>query len=189
MTEAQDQDQVTIDQLMPPEQIRLLQILTGSFMSGIFIFTLVVLFLFLNSATPEPGPEELRNPGSDTELLHTLSMAHAAVLLSGWTAGGLLYRRRTSRKALLSDSSTIRDASILRLAFLAGPGFFGCVIFMLAGLEREVDDSPLLWLNLLSPVASITFMALTFPTKKNLESLPALSPEGTGSPWANRAQH
>ena len=187
MNEAQDP--ITIDQLMPPEQIRLLQILTGSFISGIFIFTLVVLFLFLNSATPEPGPEELRNPGSDTELLHTLSMAHAAVVLCCWTAGTLLYRRFTSRKALLSGSNTIYEASIMRLGFLEGPGLFGCVIFMLAGMDREIDDSPLLWLNLLSPVASITFMALTFPTKKNLESLPALSPEGTGSPWANRAEH
>ena len=187
MTEAQDQ--VTIDQLMSPEQIRLLQIITGAFMSGIFIFTLVVLFLFLNSATPEPGSEELRNPGGDTELLHTLSLAHAAVVLCCWPAGTLLYRRFTSRKALLSGSNTIYEASIMRLGFLEGPGLFGCVIFMLAGMGREVDDSPLLWLNLLSPVASITFMALTFPTKKNLESLPALSPEGTGSPWANRAEH
>ena len=187
MNEAQDP--ITIDQLMPPEQIRLLQILTGSFISGIFIFTLVVLFLFLNSATPEPGPEELLHPGSDTELLHTLSMAHAAVVLCCWTAGTLLYRRFTSRKALLSGSNTIYEASIMRLGFLEGPGLFGCVIFMLAGMDREIDDSPLLWLNLLSPVASITFMALTFPTKKNLESLPALSPEGTGSPWANRAEH
>ena len=186
MSEAQGQ--ITIDQLMSPGDIRSLQILTGAFISGLFLYTLVALVLFLNSATPEPGPEELQHPGGHLKYLQTLSMAHAAVLLSGWTAGGLLYRRRTSRKALLSGSSTIRDASILRLAFLAGPGFFGCVIFMIT-TTREINDFPLLWLNLLSPVASITFMALTFPTKKNLESLPALSPEGTGSPWANRAQH
>ena len=46
MNEAQDP--VTIDQLMSPEDIRGLQILTGSFMSGIFIFTLVVLSFFFN---------------------------------------------------------------------------------------------------------------------------------------------
>jgi len=184
----ESQDQITIDQLMPPEQIRLLQILTGAFMSGIFIYTLVVLFLFLNSATPEPGAEELRNPGDDTEFPHTLSMAHAAVVLCCWTAGTLLYRRFTSRKALLSGSSTIYEAFILRLAFIEGPGLFGCVIFQLAAMGREIDDSPLLWLNLLSPVASITFMALTFPTKKNLERLPALAAAGTGNPWADRAE-
>ena len=187
MNEAQDP--ITIDELMSPEDIRGLQILTGSFMSGIFIFTLVVLSFFFTSAAPEPGPEELQNPGGSIEYLHTLSMGHAAVVLCCWTAGTLLYRRFTSRKALLSGSNTIYEASIMRLGFLEGPGLFGCVIFMLAGMDREIDDSPLLWLNLLSPVASITFMALTFPTKKNLESLPALSPEGTGSPWGNRAEN
>ena len=187
MNEAQDP--ITIDQLMSPEDIRGLQILTGSFMSGLSIFTLVVLSFFFTSAAPEPGPEELQNPGGSIGYLHTLSMAHAAVVLCCWTAGTLLYRRYTSRKALLSRPGTIREASILRSALLEGPGLFGCVIFMLAAIGREIDDSPLLWLNLLSPVASITFMALTFPTKKNLESLPALSPGGTGSPWGNRTEH
>lgn len=182
------QDQVTIDQLMSPEEIKGLQVLTGAFMFGLFSFTLVVLFLFLNVAAPEPGPEELRNPGGGIEHLRLLSMVHAAVVLSSWTVGGFLYRRRTSRKALLSGSSNIREAFILRLAFIEGPGLFGCVIFLLGAQGHVIDDFPLLWLNLLSPAASIAFMGLTFPTKKNLERLPALAATGTGSPWANRAE-
>ena len=168
-----------------------MQILNAAFMLGLFGFVLVVLCLFLGSSTPESGLEKLRDPDGSIEHLRLLSIVSVPLVISAWAAGLVLYRLRTSRKALLSDSSSfdIRGAFILRLACIEGSGLFGCVICLLGVTDHTIDDHPLLWLNLLSPVASITFMALTFPTKKNLESLPALSPEGTGSPWANRAEH
>ena len=172
-----------------PQEIKAMQILNAAFMLGLFGFVLVVLCLFLGSSTPESGLEKLRDPDGSIEHLRLLSIASVPLVISAWAAGLVLYRLRTSRKALLSDSSSfdIRGAFILRLACIEGSGLFGCVICLLGVTDHTIDDHPLLWLNLLSPAVALGFMAVTFPTRKSLQKILAGIQPGPDGLWTDRA--
>ena len=142
----------------------------------------------------------MQDPDGNIEYLRLLSIVHAAVVISSWAAGMVLYRLQTSRKALLSDSSSldamvnsaaingkIRGAFILRLACIESPALFGCVVCFIGVSNHTIDDHPLLWLNLLSPAAALGFMAVTFPTRKSLQKILAGIQPGSDGLWTDRA--
>lgn len=175
-------EKTLLEQGMPPKEVTGLQVLVSGFMLGLLSFALVVFYHFLDSSSPDPGPEKFPDPDGGFEYLRILSIAHGAVFICGWATGLFLFRSVISRPLPISESSNlsgkIRGVFIVRLACIEGPALFGCVVCFLMVNDYTFDDPALFWLNFLSPAAALAFMGLTFPTRKNIQKLLAGIPPG-----------
>lgn len=165
------------------EDIRGMQILNFCFMAGMVGFLGVIVFLFIISTEPKaPGAQ-----GSDPDLFQNLSIANAAVFISCFIAGSLIFKSKvagiTKAYCEADQESTapapglrwlagsFKGAFVLRLSMLEGPGLFGGVICLLSINLDVIHHHPIHWLNLLSLIASVTYMAIAFPTQAKLTRL------------------
>ena len=156
------------------EDIRGMQILNAAFIAGLLMFVGVTIFLYFTAAEPKV-------PQGGEASLQLLSITNAVVFILSSAAGFFIFRSRLTPIAkACSDSpraspidflGEIKGAFILRLATLEGPGLFGTVVCFLGATGSEIHDHPIYWLNLLSPIAAITFMGVTFPTQEKLSRL------------------
>ncbi len=161
----------------PAEDIRGMQILNAAFIAGLLMFVGVTIFLYFTAAEPKvPQDGE-----ASLEHLQILSIANAVVFILSSAAGFFIFRSRLAPIAKACADSPhaspidffgeIRGAFILRLAMLEGPGLLGTVVCFLGVTGSEIHDHPIYWLNLLSPIAAITFMGVTFTTQEKLSRL------------------
>ena len=164
----------------PEEDIRGMQILNAAFIAGLLMFIGVTVFLYFTAAEPKvPQDGE-----AGLESLQILSITNAVIFISCFAAGLFIFRSRlaciakasseeaqTSTPSPLWLSGEFKGAFILRLAMIEGPGLFGTVACFMGVSGSEIHDHPIYWLNLLSPIAAITFMAVTFPTQEKLSRL------------------
>lgn len=165
------------------EDIRGMQILNFCFMAGLVGFLGIIVFLYINSTEPKaPGGQE-----SDPDLIQNLSIANAAVFISCFIAGSLIFKSKvasiTKAYCEADQESTapapdlrllagsFKEAFVLRLAMLEGPGLFGGVICQLSITFGVIHHHPIHWLNLLSLIASVAYMAIAFPTQTKLTRL------------------
>ena len=156
------------------EDIRGMQILNAAFIAGLLMFVGVTIFLYFTAAEPKV-------PQGGEASLQLLSITNAVVFILSSAAGLFIFRSRLAPIAkACSDSphaspidflGEIRAAFILRLAMLEGPGLLGTVVCFFGVTGSEIHDHPIYWLNLLSPIAAITFMGVTFPTQEKLSRL------------------
>ena len=159
----------------PEEDIRGLQILNAAFIAGLLMFVGVTIFLYFTAAEPKVPQGKMK------QAIEHLSIANAVVFILSSAAGFFIFRSRLAPIAkACSDSphaspidflGELRGAFILRLAMLEGPGLLGTVVCFLGVTGSEIHDHPIYWLNLLSPIAAITFMGVTFPTQEKLSRL------------------
>jgi len=157
------------------EDIRGMQILNAAFIAGLLMFVGVTIFLYFTAAEPKVPQGKMK------QALEHLSIANAVVFILSSAAGFFIFRSRLAPIAkACSDSphaspidflGELRGAFILRLAMLEGPGLLGTVVCFLGVTGSEIHDHPIYWLNLLSPIAAITFMGVTFPTQEKLSRL------------------
>ena len=157
------------------EDIRGMQILNAAFIAGLLMFVGVTIFLYFTAAEPKVPQGKMK------QAIEHLSIANAVVFILSSAAGFFIFRSRLAPIAkACSESSNaspidflgeIRGAFILRLAMLEGPGLLGTVVCFLGVTGSEIHDHPIYWLNLLSPIAAITFMGVTFPTQEKLSRL------------------
>ena len=162
---------------LPEEDIRGMQILNAAFIAGLLMFVGVTIFLYFTAAEPKAP----RNGEASPEFLQLLSITNAVVFILSSAAGFFIFRSRLAPIAkACSDSphaspidflGELRGAFILRLAMLEGPGLLGTVVCFFGVTGSEIHDHPIYWLNLLSPIATITFMGVTFPTQEKLSRL------------------
>ena len=163
-----------------PVEIRAMQILTAAFMVGLSMFVGVTVFLYFTAAEPK-APQDGE---AGLESLQILSIANAVIFISCFAAGLFIFRSRlaciakasseesqTSTPSPLWLSGEFKGAFILRLAMIEGPGLFGTVACFMGVSGSEIHDHPIYWLNLLSPIAAVTFMGMTFPTQEKLSRL------------------
>lgn len=159
----------------PEEDIRGMQILNAAFIAGLLMFVGVTIFLYFTAAEPKVPQGKMK------QAIEHLSIANAVVFILSSAAGFFIFRSRLAPIAkACSDSphaspidflGEIRAAFILRLAMLEGPGLLGTVVCFLGVTGSEIHDHPIYWLNLLSPIAAVTFMGVTFPTQEKLSRL------------------
>ena len=159
----------------PEEDIRGMQILNAAFIAGLLMFVGVTIFLYFTAAEPKVPQGKMK------QAIEHLSIANAVVFILSSAAGFFIFRSRLAPIAkACSDSphaspidflGEIKAAFILRLAMLEGPGLLGTVVCFLGVTGSEIHDHPIYWLNLLSPIAAITFMGVTFPTQEKLSRL------------------
>ena len=157
------------------EDIRGMQILNAAFIAGLLMFVGVTIFLYFTAAEPKVPQGKMK------QAIEHLSIANAVVFILSSAAGFFIFRARLTPIAkACSDSphaspidflGELRGAFILRLAMLEGPGLLGTVVCFLGVTGSEIHDHPIYWLNLLSPIAAITFMGVTFPTQEKLSRL------------------
>ncbi len=157
------------------EDIRGMQILNAAFIAGLLMFVGVTIFLYFTAAEPKVPQGKMK------QAIEHLSIANAVVFILSSAAGFFIFRSRLAPIAkACSDSphaspidflGELRGAFILRLAMLEGPGLLGTVVCFLGVTGSEIHDHPIYWLNLLSPIAAITFMGVTFPTQEKLSRL------------------
>ena len=159
------------------EDIRGMQILNAAFIAGLLMFVGVTIFLYFTAAEPKvPQGGE-----ASLEHLQILSIANAVVFILSSAAGFFIFRSRLAPIAkACSDSphaspidflGELRAAFILRLAMLEGPGLLGTVVCFFGVTGSEIHDHPIYWLNLLSPIAAITLLVVTFPTQEKFARL------------------
>ena len=159
----------------PEEDIRGMQILNAAFIAGLLMFVGVTIFLYFTAAEPKVPQGKMK------QAIEHLSIANAVVFILSSAAGFFIFRSRLAPIAkACSDSphaspidflGELRGAFILRLAMLEGPGLLGTVVCFFGVTGSEIHDHPIYWLNLLSPIATITFMGVTFPTQEKLSRL------------------
>ena len=159
----------------PEEDIRGMQILNAAFIAGLLMFVGVTIFLYFTAAEPKVPQGKMK------QAIEHLSIANAVVFILSSAAGLFIFRSRLAPIAKACADSPhaspidflgeIRAAFILRLAMLEGPGLLGTVVCFLGVTGSEIHDHPIYWLNLLSPIAAITFMGVTFPTQEKLSRL------------------
>ena len=157
------------------EDIRGMQILNAAFIAGLLMFVGVTIFLYFTAAEPKVPQGKMK------QAIEHLSIANAVVFILSSAAGFFIFRSRLAPIAkACSDSphaspidflGELRGAFILRLAMLEGPGLLGTVVCFFGVTGSEIHDHPIYWLNLLSPIAAITFMGVTFPTQEKLSRL------------------
>ncbi|MCH2583448.1 MAG: hypothetical protein MK138_01650 [Planctomycetes bacterium] len=152
-----------------------MQILNAAFIAGLLMFVGVTIFLYFTAAEPKVPQGKMK------QAIEHLSIANAVVFILSSAAGFFIFRSRLAPIAkACSDSphaspidflGELRGAFILRLAMLEGPGLLGTVVCFFGVTGSEIHDHPIYWLNLLSPIAAITFMGVTFPTQEKLSRL------------------
>ena len=160
---------------LPEEDIRGMQILNAAFIAGLLMFVGVTIFLYFTAAEPKVPQGKMK------QAIEHLSIANAVVFILSSAAGFFIFRSRLAPIAkACSDSphaspidflGELKGAFILRLAMLEGPGLLGTVVCFFGVTGSEIHDHPIYWLNLLSPIATITFMGVTFPTQEKLSRL------------------
>lgn len=162
---------------LPEGDIRGMQILNAAFIAGLLMFVGVVILLYFTAEEPKVPR------GGETSLEHfqLLSIVNAVVFILISTAAFFIYRLRLAPiEKACSDSpqaepgefsGEIKGAFILRLSMLGAPGALGTVVCFLGATGSEIHDHPIYWLNLLSPIAAITLLGVTFPTQEKFARL------------------
>ena len=162
------------EEALPPEQLRVTQILQLVIMAGPLLFALVVFAMSLQ----RQGMEE---PGGDTGFLWVLTLLHLAYTVAVFLAGHFVMQRLVSPGRLSGDTSrddarTLalkclalhRTATIIRLALLESAAFFGLTICLLAVFNGVLPAESKYWINLVSTVVLVLFALFTLPTKERI---------------------
>lgn len=145
------------------EDIHRLAFLQAALGVGPLFFWGVVVGLSLLPAPPErtATPEGL-------QLVVLLSVVHAVMGLTSWTAGVFLFERTRARGG---DMASLRAATILRLALFEGVALVGAVACLNAVFLGVASAQPLVWLNAASTFVLLGLVITTFPTRERVERL------------------
>ena len=171
--------------------LRGMQILSFAFMAGVVSFACVVIFLYFNNAqganiereVPK-GQAELLDGLGEVSILPLLSFVHTIMAIACWSLGFYLYEAILRRKRFGSILQvlpgihsedpqagfwvSLRGAFVIKIAMLQAPALFGLIICLLAILSGDIYSSPLYWLNTLSAVVLVLYMASAFPTRDRI---------------------
>jgi hypothetical protein len=143
--------------------VRALAIVQLALAAGLVSFWGVVLFLSQAPANAERVADE-----GALQMIVTMSVAHAVMAPSMWTAGTFLFERTLARGA---NIGALRAATILRLALFEGAALFGTVICHLAIMLGVAREHPLVFLNAASTFVMLGLVITTFPTRERCERL------------------
>lgn len=172
-------------QALTPARLREMRTVYIALGAGVLVFG----FVIWNVSTVATGrmPTE-----DDLGMMMILSIVHVVFALSVYAVSNFIYNlqfrpsrlERTAQEGVYDPRSRrviedpavnclmiIRVAAVIRLALLEGAAFFGLAICMI-GVQRGVMRvEPAYWLNVLSSVVMLAFVAVAFPTKDRVEEI------------------
>ncbi|GIV61884.1 MAG: hypothetical protein KatS3mg044_0750 [Rhodothermaceae bacterium] len=156
----------TFRRVLTPANVRTLQVIESALAAGVTLFAVVIFFLYLTrSAVP--------GDAADVQLIRMLTYGHLLVAVGVYTVVGRVYAMMlggTGAPATAEEAwNRLRTAGIVRLALLEGVALFGLVVCLLAVIAGVMARHPGYWINLISAVGMVGFVALHFPTTDRLE--------------------
>lgn len=146
-------------------QLKVLQIVYFALAMGVTTFAFVVYFLY-TQAGDVPAPENSSVP--------LMTNVHFVVLIAAIFLSKFIYEKMFSN--IPADVMTtpqmiwdkMRSAHIVRLAVLEAPVFIGLVTCLIGSQDGFLNQEPTYWVNLISLVIFLGFVALNFPNKGKL---------------------
>jgi len=146
-------------------KLKVLQIVYFALAMGVSTFAFVVYFLHTQNADIPP-PE-----GSAVPLMTNV---HFAVLITAIFLSRFIYEKMFSN--IPADVMTtpqmiwdkFRSAHIVRLAVLEAPVFIGLVTCLIGSQDGFLNQEPTYWVNLVSLIIFLGFVALNFPNRDKL---------------------
>lgn len=167
MITAEMPDVRTFEAALTEARLRQFQVIHAALAAGVLTFAAVVVGLYLT--TPAAAPD------GDAGFLWTLTMIHLSIAIGLVLVRGMLSRGPLRPAALLHRSSgppgeaeswlnAMLSSAIIQLALLEGAALFGIVICLLGVVDGILHTEPLLWVNLLSAVVMLAYVARTFPS-------------------------
>ena len=172
-------------QALTPARLREMRTVYIALGAGVLVFG----FVIWNISTVATG----RAPAEDTlRMMMILSIVHAVFALSVYAVSNFIYNlqfrpsrlersaqegvydprsRRVLEDPAVNSLMIIRVAAIIRLALLEGVAFFGLAICMMGVKNGVMEIQPAYWLNALSAVVMLAFVAATFPTRERVEEI------------------
>ena len=167
---------------LKPKDIRSIQVIYFAIAMGVLSFMFIIYVIYLKQGVVEPNDEILSvlNIMTWFNLLVTFSM-----IFIGKFVSDRQYSKTNLEKAVYKKFpgqilrnvnftpaqkcfAVIRTASILRLATLEGPAFFGLVTLILWVFNGEVHNAPIYLVNILSTVPLFAYVIVNFPNKEKL---------------------
>lgn len=164
---------------LTPQVIFSFQIVPGAILLSVLMFAAAVFYVA--STTPSPSDPESLNT------INILSIIHVFVATGCYLLSRMLYDRQfrinrdgPSGVAVQSASpaeaashgvNLIRKATILRLALIEGPAFFGLAVCLIAALNGVLHEHPEYWGNGLSAVILVLSIIFTFPNSDRLTAV------------------
>ena len=146
-------------------QLKVLQIVYFALAMGVSTFAFVVYFLHTQNGDVPP-PEDSAVP--------LMTNVHFVVLIAAIFLSRFIYDKMFSN--ISADVMTspqmiwdkMRSAHIVRLAVLEAPVFIGLVTCLIGSQDGFLNQEPTYWVNLVSLVIFLAFVAMNFPNKDKL---------------------
>ncbi len=175
MTDPRSLTNVQFASALTPQSIQITRLIHAAIMVGPMLFSMIIIAL----ASQQTG--ELAPLPSDVEIIDTLSMVHAGIvlaafLLSSYLSAVLFSPDRLGNEEELTTAEMLaskcvalqRAAAIARLAILEGAALFGLTICLLAVVNHVMQTEPLYWFNAASTVFFLVYAVTVFPTRESL---------------------
>lgn len=167
------------------ENVMVLQLIYLAIGGGILAFLIAISVIGAGADGSGPMVED------PVPMLTWLTVGHVAIAIVVYGVAAWLFRSRFSASQLealgkgelvkaggestaepaLKALLQMRTALILRLALYEGVAMFGLVVLLLAVINRALEGTPWLWVNILSTAILAGLIAITFPTPDRLETL------------------
>jgi hypothetical protein len=167
--------------VLTEQHLKELQIIYFALGFGVFIFTMVLFFIY-NTISEFVTSQDYSH-------ILLLSVLHFVLLLVCFPISRYLFENTLQGKWIskitnmtLGQSGSpetkkpielfwdrLRTAHIIRLALFEGIALFGLVICTLAMFDGTIQQYPVLWINLISPMVFGIILVLYFPTVEKLE--------------------
>lgn len=158
------------EKLLTDDTLRSMSIIQAALGSGVVLFMFIVIAMYFSMESSQAG---------DPQLIWILTLVHfilAAnmIFLSSW-----MYKRRLTAGAIAKSSPTgtidaascldaLRNAIIIRLAFLEGAAFYGLVVCIVAVMNGVMQENPIYWINLASAFVMLLHVVWLFPSRDRL---------------------
>jgi hypothetical protein len=167
---------------LKPADVRNIQIIFFAIAMGVLSFGFIIFVIYLKQGVVEPNNEVLSvlNIMTWFNLIVTFSMIYIGKFVSERQYSKTNLEKAVNKKfpgQILRNVNftpaqkclmVIRTASILRLATLEGPAFFGLVTLILWVFNGQVHNAPIYLVNILSTVPLFAYVIFNFPNKEKL---------------------
>ncbi len=158
---------------LDPQDVLVMQIITGGLVLGVVFMMFVVFVLYATN----PGAIEPPAAGAP-ELDPMYNILTALSVVAGFAAsvlGQWLYTRKMSdHEATPGFIERMRTAIIMRIAPVEGAAFLGLVTLLIVTSDpfagELLSSYPLLWLNLLPVCIMFLVAAREFPTRERIKA-------------------
>ncbi len=164
-----------LEEELTPEMLKPLQIIFLALTSGIIIFFLIVLYVFLNNSPDES--QMYYDTEVDNILLITFVVFFIVIMFMSKIFPEKLFEagNEQSENILKTDDSDVKKAVsilttyfIIRLSMMEGVTLFGLIILLITALSGALHVNLIYWIGIIPMFIFIGFSISSFPTKEKI---------------------